>query len=87
MGRMVRDVKQVLDERSDPFGRPHVTTEAEGRRTFGELQPEALALYANLGYRPVDGYGIYACAPGAVFLGKELPASAGVVEEGSTWAS
>ena len=53
----------------------------------GHEQPEALALYANLGYLPVDGYGIYACAPGAVFLGKELPASAGVVEEGSTWAS
>src|SRR3954454_17018701 len=25
----------------------------------GHEQPEALALYANLGYRPVDGYGIY----------------------------
>jgi GNAT superfamily N-acetyltransferase len=40
----------------------------------GDRQPEALALYADLGYGPVSGYGIYACAPGAVFLGKDLPA-------------
>ena len=53
----------------------------------GHEQPEALALYADLGYVPVSGYGIYVCEPGAVFLGKELPASAGVVEEGPTWAS
>jgi GNAT superfamily N-acetyltransferase len=39
----------------------------------GRQQPEALALYADLGYGPVPGYGIYACAPDAVFLGKDLP--------------
>jgi GNAT superfamily N-acetyltransferase len=49
----------------------------------GVEQPEALALYADLGYRPVGGYGIYACAPGAVFLGKDV----GVGAEGSSWAS
>ena len=38
----------------------------------GDRQPEALELYSGLGYRPVVGYGIYACAPGAVFLGKDL---------------
>lgn len=38
----------------------------------GVRQPEALALYRQLGYGPVSGYGVYACAPGAVFLGKEL---------------
>jgi GNAT superfamily N-acetyltransferase len=38
----------------------------------GRQQPEALALYADLGYEPVRGYGIYACAPDAVFLGKDL---------------
>jgi GNAT superfamily N-acetyltransferase len=48
----------------------------------GNQQPEALALYAALGYSPVPGYGVYACAPGAVFLGKDLPP-----EAGSTWAS
>jgi GNAT superfamily N-acetyltransferase len=48
----------------------------------GQEQPEALALYAQLGYEPVTGYGIYACAPGAVFLGKDL-----VREEGASWAS
>jgi GNAT superfamily N-acetyltransferase len=38
----------------------------------GARQPEALALYEQLGYGPVPGYGVYACAPGAVFLGKDL---------------
>ena len=51
----------------------------------GDRQPEALALYAELGYRPVAGYGVYACSPGAVFLGKELdPAHA---KDGDPWAS
>jgi GNAT superfamily N-acetyltransferase len=40
----------------------------------GQQQPEALALYARLGYSSVPGYGIYACAPDAVFLGKALDA-------------
>jgi GNAT superfamily N-acetyltransferase len=48
----------------------------------GQEQPEALALYARLGYTPVTGYGVYACAPGAVFLGKEL-----VPTEESPWES
>ena len=38
----------------------------------GPEQPEALALYAALGYTPVPGFGIYACHPDAVFLGKDL---------------
>jgi GNAT superfamily N-acetyltransferase len=50
----------------------------------GREQPEALALYHRLGYRAVPGYGVYACAPGAVFLGKPL---APVDEEGESWAS
>jgi hypothetical protein len=51
----------------------------------GQEQPEALALYADLGYRPIEGYGIYACSPGAVFLGKDLAPRRGT--EGSSWAS
>ncbi|MDK3257720.1 GNAT family N-acetyltransferase [Blastococcus capsensis] len=51
----------------------------------GRRQPEAVALYADLGYVPVPGYGLYACAPDAVFLGKDLaPPTHG---EESTWAS
>ena len=50
----------------------------------GPEQPEALALYAALGYGPVSGYGVYACEPGAVFLGKELP---GPEEGEQPWAS
>ena len=40
----------------------------------GHRQPEALALYAALGYTSAPGYGVYADAPGAVFLGKRLAA-------------
>jgi GNAT superfamily N-acetyltransferase len=62
----------------------------------GQEQPEALALYADRGYVPVPGYGVYACAPDAVFLGKELPAprrdrtddaGPGVAGEERSWAS
>jgi GNAT superfamily N-acetyltransferase len=58
----------------------------------GREQPEALALYADLGYRPVPGYGVYACAPGAVFLGKSLTGSTAGATAGdrggeSSWAS
>lgn len=55
----------------------------------GREQPEALALYAELGYRPVPGYGVYACAPGAVFLGKALtvPDAAAPEDEEPSWAS
>jgi GNAT superfamily N-acetyltransferase len=38
----------------------------------GPEQPEALALYAALGYAPVPGFGVYADYPDAVFLGKDL---------------
>lgn len=38
----------------------------------GARQPEALRLYEQLGYAPVTPYGVYACAPDAVFLGKDL---------------
>jgi GNAT superfamily N-acetyltransferase len=50
----------------------------------GNRQPEALALYAGLGYTPVGGYGVYAEASGAVFLGKDLPRAG---EEERAWAS
>jgi GNAT superfamily N-acetyltransferase len=54
----------------------------------GREQPEALALYAERGYRPVPGYGVYACAPGAVFLGKSLtaPGADAGEEEVPSWA-
>jgi len=49
----------------------------------GPEQPEALALYAVLGYTPVDGFGVYACHPDAVFLGKDLDPGEGE----QPWAS
>jgi GNAT superfamily N-acetyltransferase len=51
----------------------------------GGKQPEALALYEQAGYGPVAAYGIYACAPDAVFLGKPLASAEG--QEALTWAS
>ena len=52
------------------------TAAAAGHRAVvlnsGSRQPEALALYARRGYGPVPGYGVYADAPDAVFLGKDL---------------
>ena len=55
----------------------------------GQEQPEALALYDRLGYRPVRGYGVYACAPDAVFLGRDLGPRDEVTEatKGNSWAS
>jgi GNAT superfamily N-acetyltransferase len=57
----------------------------------GDRQPEAIALYRDLGYVPVPGYGVYACSRGAVFLGKDLPAAdrpeGGEGEEERPWAS
>ena len=54
----------------------------------GQEQPEALALYERLGYRPVRGYGVYACAPDAVFLGRDLGQRDRIEDEkGNTWAS
>jgi len=50
----------------------------------GPEQPEALGLYAALGYRPVPGFGVYACVADAVFLGKDLEPLDG---EERSWAS
>jgi hypothetical protein len=62
-----------------------------GHRTVvlnsGARQPEALALYAALGYAPVTPYGVYASSPEAVFLGKELPAVPADDAEAHLWAS
>ena len=58
----------------------------------GLRQPEALALYARLGYVTVPGYGIYAEAPEARFLGKDLVPPHGDAttidgKGGATWES
>jgi GNAT superfamily N-acetyltransferase len=53
----------------------------------GDRQHEALALYARAGYGAAPGYGVYAEAPEAVFLGKELPPLAEEGSQESPWAS
>jgi GNAT superfamily N-acetyltransferase len=49
---------------------------ASGRKRLvletGNEQPEAIALYEELGYRPVEPFGYYACTPGSLHLGKDL---------------
>jgi GNAT superfamily N-acetyltransferase len=64
---------------------------AAGHRTVvlntGDRQPEAIALYEGAGYRPVEGYGIYACSHGAVFLGKDLSPDPTDREGRGTWGS
>lgn len=75
---VARLVVAALEESAAAAGHPAVVLNS------GREQPEALALYADLGYRPVPGYGVYACAPGAVFLGRRLDGSD---EEASSWAS
>jgi predicted N-acetyltransferase YhbS len=68
-------IVDVLERSAARAGHRSVVLNTGGR------QPEALALYAQLGYGPVAGYGVYACAPDAVFLGKDLvgvaPSSSG----------
>src|SRR3954471_14870303 len=76
-------VVAALEDGAAAAGHPEVVLNS------GREQPEPLTLYAQLGYRPVPGDGVYACAPGAVFLGKALTApgaDAGEREE-SSWAS
>jgi GNAT superfamily N-acetyltransferase len=38
----------------------------------GDQQPEAIALYESSGYHHIEGFGHYACMPGALFYGKPL---------------
>lgn len=38
----------------------------------GERQPEAIGLYAAMGYRPVPAFGHYVDDPESVYLGKQL---------------
>ena len=75
---VARLVVAALEESAAAAGHPEVVLNS------GREQPEALALYADLGYGPVPGYGVYACAPGAVFLGRRLTGTEG---EESSWAS
>ncbi len=39
----------------------------------GDMQPEANALYARMGYHRIDNYGEYADEPGSMCWGKDLP--------------
>jgi GNAT superfamily N-acetyltransferase len=75
---LARLIMSALEESAAAAGHTAVVLNSGGR------QPEALALYAALGYTPVPGFGVYADAPGAVFLGKDLP---GPDAEERSWAS
>ena len=83
---LARAIMAALEESAARAGHSAVVLNS------GDRQPEALALYAGLGYRDVPGFGRYADSPGAVFLGKDLPAplagrSGDDDEEDRSWAS
>ena len=79
---LAQAVMAALEDSAARAGHRSVVLNTGGR------QPEALALYARLGYGPVAGYGVYAYAPGAVFLGKALPTrGTRHDEEDRSWAS
>jgi GNAT superfamily N-acetyltransferase len=81
---LAQTIMAVLEESAAAAGYRAVVLNS-GRR-----QPEALAMYAALGYRAIPGYGLYADVPGAVFLGKQLPAAEdedAADDEEQPWAS
>lgn len=43
----------------------------------GRAQPDAIGLYRSSGYADIPRFGHYACAPGAIHLGKPLPSRRG----------
>ena len=75
---LARRLLAALESTAAAAGHRHLLLNSGGR------QPEALALYAQAGYTPVPGYGVYAEERGAIFLGKDLPAPG---EEEDAWAS
>jgi GNAT superfamily N-acetyltransferase len=78
---VARLVVAALEEAAAAAGHPEIVLNS------GREQPEALSLYAELGYVPVPGYGVYACAPDAVFLGKPLRGPGAEHGAESSWAS
>ncbi|HZE38869.1 MAG TPA: GNAT family N-acetyltransferase [Stackebrandtia sp.] len=63
---LARAMVAKLEEDAAAAGRARMILET------GTEQPEALALYASLGYVPVEPFGVYANEEGARHLGKEL---------------
>lgn len=63
---LARRMVAVLEENAAQAGRTRMVLET------GSGQPEALALYASLGYEPVEPFGVYADEEGAFHLGKSL---------------
>lgn len=68
---LARAMVALLERDAAAAGRARLILET------GTEQPEALALYASLGYRPVEPFGHYAGEPGARHLGKALTAELG----------
>lgn len=63
---LARMVLAALEERARALGAQRLWLET------GDAQPEAIALYTAAGYRPIEPYGHYRCAPGSRSFGKEL---------------
>ncbi|MGH8877699.1 MAG: GNAT family N-acetyltransferase [Stackebrandtia sp.] len=63
---LARQMVALLEADAAASGRSRMILET------GDGQPEALALYASLGYREVRPFGVYANEDGAFHLGKAL---------------
>ncbi|MFI9273017.1 GNAT family N-acetyltransferase [Kitasatospora sp. NPDC052896] len=63
---LARAVLRDLESSAAAAGRRRVVLET------GTEQPEAVALYASEGYRPITKFGVYRESPQSICLGKEL---------------
>lgn len=78
---LARAMVALLERDAAAAGRTRLILET------GTEQPEALSLYASLGYRPVEPFGFYADEEGARHLGKTLTGDLGATPEPESEAS
>lgn len=65
---LARQIVAAVEASAAASGRARLILET------GPRQPEAIAMYEAIGYRPVTPFGHYACADGSLHLGKTLDA-------------
>ncbi|MEU6248086.1 GNAT family N-acetyltransferase [Glycomyces sp. NPDC047010] len=63
---LAKRIVAAVEESAAAAGRKRLILET------GPRQPEAVAMYALLGYAPVDAFGYYSAEDGSIHLGKEL---------------
>ncbi|MFB9658967.1 GNAT family N-acetyltransferase [Glycomyces mayteni] len=63
---LAKRIVAAVEESAAAAGRKRLILET------GPEQPEAVAMYALLGYTPVDAFGYYSAEEGSIHLGKDL---------------